>query len=81
MGRPLYVSTRPLIVSPGMEAADSQQLQQQLGAAGNIVNSYSDRYGWGGERDRLDRIRQNQYNRSGSRDVTVQSTGWNIVEI
>ena len=41
-----------------MEAADSQ-----LGAAGNIVNSYSDRYGWGGGRDRLDRIKQNQYNR------------------
>ena len=76
MGQPLYVSTKPLIVSPGMEAGESQ-----LGAAGNIVNSYSDRYGWGGERDRLDRIRQNQYNRSGSRDVTVQSTGWNIVEI
>ena len=48
-----------------MEAADSQQLQQQLGAAGNIVNSYSDRYGWGGGggRDRLDRIKENQYNR------------------
>ena len=60
VGQPQFVSTKPLIVSPGMEATDSQ-----LGAAGNIVNSYSDRYGWGGERDRLDRIKQNQYNRSG----------------
>ena len=55
VGKPQFVSTRPLIVSPGIEETDSQ-LQ-----AGNIVNSYSDRYGWGGGQDR--NIGHQQYHR------------------
>ena len=55
VGQPQYVSTKPLIVSPGMET--DSQLQ-----AGNIVNSYSDRYGWGGAGERNNRHQQ-QYNR------------------
>ena len=55
VGQPQYVSTRPLIVSPGLKERDSQ-LQ-----AANILNTYSHRYGWSGDNDRLD---QPQYNRS-----------------
>ena len=55
VGQPQYVSTRPLIVSPGLEERDSQ-LQ-----AANILNTYSHRYGWSGDQERQD---QPQYNRS-----------------
>ena len=55
VGQPQYVSTRPLIVSPGLEERDSQ-LQ-----AANILNTYSHRYGWSGHQEGQD---QPQYNRS-----------------